>query len=145
MSTCQNKLKQSLSVIFITIIVIGFFLRCTQKENASTSGGKAVSETSENMAAEIELLPEKRTYFPSEADSGIFLLEVGQSPSAANAELLNPEIIRKVLKDGESLLEIGQGGNPYPTEEWLLRFNFNQLQDWESLAVEIETATPVFL
>ena len=63
MFTFQNKFKKSLVSIFVTIAVMGTFLKCTQKENSSVDS-KTVSDVPQITKSELDLLPAKGPYFP---------------------------------------------------------------------------------
>lgn len=73
-----------------------------------------------------------------EAEGGILLIDAGRSFSDQTAELLNPEIVREVVSNGETTLEIERDGDPYQQLEWLLRFKRNLPQDWNNLVLEIK-------
>ncbi len=60
----KGKVKHTTIMVFVTIVVMATFLKCTQKENALNYKSKAVSDTSQISTTELELLPVKGPYFP---------------------------------------------------------------------------------
>ncbi|MCB9769449.1 MAG: family 14 glycosylhydrolase [Candidatus Omnitrophica bacterium] len=73
-----------------------------------------------------------------EEEKGNLLIEFGHGRPSGVVELLNPDMVREVVRNGEPAIEIERGNDPYKKVEWLFRLKNPLSQEEERLVLEIE-------